>query len=865
MLRLTLAQMRRSVGRLSAAAVAVVIGTAFVTATLLASAAMTRTTYDAVTTGYADADLVVIEGEVTASTVEKIAAVSGVEAVQPYLELGLDLTGQSGQTYLPARSVAAVPDLEASTIESGVMPSAAGEVALPATTADLLGAGIGDTVRSEQYVWLEGKDRPDLVTDELTVVGLLAPAPAAVLVSGGVALVDPTQLAQWLEVHDSAASELIYWYATVAVEDGASVETVQSGVQEVTDGAAVRTIDEQARRTTEELTGDADQLTAVVLAFAAVALLVAGLVIANTFQVIVAQRTRTLALLRCIGADRAQLRRSVVLEALILGFTASVGGLVLGVTVVQGTLLVLNGTVTDVPLPRTVAVTPVAVLLPLAIGTLMTLLAGLAPARAATRVSPLAALRPAETPRIGERSGRVRAVISLVLVVGGGLGLLGGTVVATEVDPVLGLVLGLLGGAGSFVGVVLGAVFWVPRLVGWAGGLLGSRPAARLAAANTVRNPRRTAATSSALFIGVTLVAMMSTGAASTRTSFDQTLSEEYPVDVAVGTLADGSTYPALPAGFADQIREIDGVERVLEVSGVWVEVVDPVVDGGLFLAARGVDPDAAAEVVRAPQQLAGLADATVLVPRNTVSWTEIADGQQLTLRAQAVIEDLTDEPAGMTSAPTITVTAVLTDLPGTELILTPASLEVIAPAAPPSRLWVTLGDELAAERVVDEVTAAASDSGTTLETVGAAVERAFFQRVVNTLLAVVVGLLGVAVVIAVVGVTNTLSLSVLERRRESATLRALGLSRAQLRGSLAIEGMLIAGVGAVVGAVLGMLYGWAGARTLLGGLAEVGLTVPWRDLALVVVVGLIAGLLASAVPGHRAARTSPVEALSVE
>ena len=864
MLRLTLAQMRRSLGRLSAAAVAVVIGTAFVTATLLASAAMTRTTYDAVTTGYADADLVVIEGEVTASTVEKIAAVSGVEAVHPYLELGLDLTGQDGQTYLPARGVAAVPDLEPASIESGVMPSAAGEVALPTTTADLLGAGIGDTVRSEQYVWLEGEDRPDLVTDELTVVGLLAPAPAAFLVSGGAALVDPTQILRWLELHDSAASQVTYWYATVAVEDDASVEAVQSELQQVTGGAAVRTIDEQARRTTAELTGDADQLTAVVLAFAAVALLVAGLVIANTFQVIVAQRTRTLALLRCIGADRAQLRRSVVLEALILGFTASVGGLVLGVTVVQGTLLVLNGTVTDVPLPRTVAVTPVAVLLPLAIGTLMTLLAGLAPARAATRVSPLAALRPAETPRIGERSGRVRAVISLVLVVGGGLGLVGGTVVATEVDPLAGLALGLLAGAGSFVGVVLCAVFWVPQLVGWAGGLLGSRPTARLAAANTVRNPRRTAATSSALFIGVTLVAMMSTGAASTRTSFDQTLGAEYPVDVAVGTLADGSTYPALPAGFADQVREIDGVARVLELGGAVVEVIDGVADGGSFLDVRGVDPDAAAAVVHAPEQLAGLADGTVLVPRNVESWTGIVEGQQLMLREQPATQEA-GEGSATTEGPTITVTAVLTDLPGSALILTSASLEVIAPGAPSSRLWLRLDDELAAERVAEEVTAAASDSGTTLETVGAAVERAFFQRVVNTLLAVVVGLLGVAVVIAVVGVTNTLSLSVLERRRESATLRALGLSRAQLRGSLAIEGMLIAGVGAVVGAVLGMLYGWAGARTLLGGLAEVGLTVPWRDLVLVVVVGLIAGLLASVLPGHSAARTSPVEALTVE
>ena len=111
----------------------------------------------------------------------------------------------------------------------------------------------------------------------------------------------------------------------------------------------------------------------------------------------------------------------------------------------------------------------------------------------------------------------------------------------------------------------------------------------------------------------------------------------------------------------------------------------------------------------------------------------------------------------------------------------------------------------------------------------------------------------------------NTLSLSVIERRRESATLRALGLTRRQLRGSLAIEGMLIAGVGAVLGAVLGTLYGWAGAATVLGVIGDVQLQVPWRDLALVVLVALASGLLSSVIPGRTAARTSPVAALGVE
>ncbi|WP_246855190.1 ABC transporter permease [Cellulomonas sp. Y8] len=151
------------------------------------------------------------------------------------------------------------------------------------------------------------------------------------------------------------------------------------------------------------------------------------------------------------------------------------------------------------------------------------------------------------------------------------------------------------------------------------------------------------------------------------------------------------------------------------------------------------------------------------------------------------------------------------------------------------------------------------------LDITGAALERALYQRAIDTLLAVVVGLLAVAVVIALIGVTNTLSLSVIERRRESATLRALGLTRRQLRASMAVEGALIAGVGAVVGVALGLAYGWLGSAAVLAGIADLQLRVPWADLGLVLGVALVAGVLASALPGRTAARTPPVAALAVD
>lgn len=878
MLRLTLAQMRRSLGRLAAAGIAITLGTGFVTATLLAGAALTRTTYDAVTSGYADADLVVSRGEITAQSVTALEGVPGVRALHGHVEVGAELVGPSGQTYLSLTTAPDDPDLRTATLLSGRFPQTADEIALPVDDATVVGVEAGDSVQVATQVWSAAdQEAPVVVAAELRVVGLLDRPEAAYLSTGSGAVVHPTRLD--LSVGDDR-DLLNPWTVLIAVDDGTSVRDVQSTAQEVLQGAAeVLTVDEAARQIIEEVSGDADQVVLIVLGFAAVALVVAALVISNTFQVLVAQRTRTLALLRCVGADRAQLRRSVVLEALLVGSVASAAGLLLGIAVVQGALLALTGTQTDVPLPDRVTITPAAALLPLAVGTVVTVLAALAPALAATRVPPLAALRPVENPTLGRGSGRARGWTSAVLTLAGLAGLAGG-LAGSRVDLAIGLAVGVLGGTLSFVGVILGSVFWVPRVVGRAGDLVGrwGGPAARLAAANSVRNPRRTAATSTALFIGVTLVAMMSTGAASARVSLTAELADAYPVDVAVGTMGDGVTVPALPAGLAAEVDQVTGVETVVTLRGTVVEIVEGVPDGtGAFLDLRSLDPDEDS-VLNRSGLVAGLQDGSVLVPETVASWTGLQDGATITVQrqtrpdswawsAQSGTTSADEEPAaGESAEPPVELVVVVTELPSSAMLVTPGTLGQVDGAAPVTRLWVKLSSLARSEQAVAEVRQVASDSGVALETVGAAVERAFYQRVVNTLLLVVLGLLAVAVVIAVVGVTNTLSLSVLERRRESATLRALGLSRRRLRATLAIEGMLIAGVGAVGGIGLGTLYGWAGARTVLSSRVDsVELVVPWTDLGVVLVVAVLAGLLASALPGRTAARTSPVAALAVE
>ncbi len=844
MIRLTLAQMRRSIGRLAAAGVAIAIGTAFVTATLLAGNAITRTTYDAVSSQYAQADLIVSAGgatgspgsDVDAATLAAIGELPGVAAVQGISSDGTELSGPHGRVWATVAGRAVDPRLEPARLSSGRLPQASGEVALPATLAVQLGVAIDDVVSSSRYT-ADSTGAPQV--DELRVTGLLA-TPSAFLSIGGTAVLDGHQADEWLAA--STGGPVSWREAMVALDPGADAASTISAVQKVTGpGAAVQTRDQRAASEVATQTGSTAVLVGIVLSFAAVSLLVASLVIANTFQVLVAQRTRTLALLRCVGADRRQLRRGVLLEAMVLGLAASGAGALLGVGLVQAALVVL-GRATDVPLPAAVTVTLGSVLIPLAVGVGVTLLASLAPARAAMRVSPLAALRP-EVTTDGGRSGRARAWFSALLVIGGGGALALGVAVASHTSMPLGLAVGMLGGAVSFVGVLLGAVFWVPGLLGRSGRFLGRGIAGRLAAANSVRNPRRVATTTGALFIGVTLVAMMATGAASATQAFTVGLSESFPVDVVVAGVPQGQLPPPLPTGLADAVATVDGVSAVTTLAGP-VEVTIPS-DGTVSSSSvLGIDPVTAREVLLDPGQLAHLTDGSLLVP----AFTGLTDG--------SVVE--VSGPGG-----TFPLTVVVTDLP--QMLVTTATMRGLDPSAAGAEIWARLSDIALSSSVVADVQTLTDGSGQVLQVVGAAIERAFFQRVIDTLLAIVVGLLGVAVVIAVVGVANTLSLSVIERRRESATLRAIGLTRRQLRATLAIEGLLVAGVGALVGTVLGVAYGWTGAHILLAEVSPVGLTVPWRYLGLGMVGALAAGALASVLPARSAARTPPVEALAAE
>lgn len=859
MLRLTLAQMRRSIGRLAAAGIAIVIGTAFVAVSLLAGNLISSSAYDAIAAQFAQADLVVSRPghPLLDKDIGALRGTDGVAAAAPVV-VSYEALTHGGRTIYQG-VIPTPPDarLMPLTLSDGAWPTGPGQIALPPDVAERLKTQVGDTIS------LDTSDNEHEAAADLTVTGIVEDPRRAYTMQGGAAVMEAGALDQQMRRYEPDAA---YPEAMLVLDDGAPPDAVRAALLESgPSGLQVVTPHERAAASAAELTGGQDVVFLVfVLTFAAIALLVAGLVITNTFQVLVAQRARTLALMRAVGANKRQVGSGVLLEAGLVGIVSSILGVAVGAGLGQATLAVAHRTEAAAFLPPSITLSWQVVLVPVLVGTLVTVVAALVPARIATRVAPLAALRPDAGPSLEKGSaGRLRLVLSLLATIVGFAMLAGGAAAGTVLeDARLGLLLGVTGGALSFVGVAVSAVFWIPAVASWAGRLVGiSGPTARLAAANTLRNPRRTAATSTALLIGVTLVAMMSTGAASARISLTHELDQQFPFDAAIESQDLGLP---VPDELVAAVAGIEGVEAVAQPLVAMVGVANRYVgdnqvqkgdvpaatppENRYSLEVYGIDPRQADEVLNTRSFTEGLAPGTVVVPSQNATLIELADGDPLKL-------------AGPDGAATFTV--VVREGGYGPLLLVPDDLRRLDADPVASVAWISLGPD--ALPAVGAIRDATSETGGSLAVSGAALERESFETVIDTALGIVLGLLGVAVVIALIGVANTLSLSVLERRRESATLRAIGVTPGQLRRMLAVEGMLIAGVGAVVGITLGLVYGWAGALASLGVMGPVTLAVPWLEVLLVAVVALAAGLVASVAPGRSAARPSPVAALATE
>ena len=765
---------------------------------------------------------------VALADVDKIRAVPGVRAAQPAVSAQIVLLDSAGKALQGGGAPSMGSDYrppgvnlgDPLTFISGTPPSSAGQIALNTGAATRAKLQAGD--HTKVLVPAQG-------TIDVTVSGIYStPTDTGGYVG---ALFTPAQALQ-LFTDGSHAN-----YVDVA-GTGLPQAELRERVAQALPGLKVQTGDEVRADAKARINNALSFVNYFLLAFGAIALLVGTFIIYNTFSMIVAQRLRELALLRAIGASRKQVSRSVVFEATIVGFLGSVLGIAAGVGLAYGLRALLN--TFNLGLPNgALQLGPRTIVVALLVGVVVTVFSAYAPARRASRIPPVAAMQ-AEFASTGTSLHR-RTVIGAVF------GVLGVGALAVGAAGTGGSAAALVGGGALalIAGVLLGAPALSCPVIGALGAPM-ARPfgsVGRLAKNNAVRNPRRTAATAFALTLGLMLVTAIGVFGSSAKASVNKLVDNGVRADyILTGPDAIGVPYAA-----GADVQRVAGVDHVLAIQNVRVQI-----DGK---NANGASMDGSPEGI---------------LPFTVTQGSAELSGTKLLASEKAATENLWQlgSVVPLTSHDGKTVRTTLTGVYADNHLLGPwqVSEQVYREVTPvPAR--------------ASQVVLVKAKAGTDLSGLRTDLERATEPLLVvqiqdreqfkgtqagqiNALLAVLYGLLALAIVIAILGIINTLALSVVERRREIGMLRAVGMQRAQVRRTIYLESVLIAVFGAVVGVALGGSFGWGFVRTL----REEGLdqsALPWGQVVAMLVGSAVVGVLAALWPAVRAARTRPLEAIA--
>jgi putative ABC transport system permease protein len=617
-------------------------------------------------------------------------------------------------------------------------------------------------------------------------------------------------------------------------------------------GAAVVTGATLAHDLADSVTHQVDLILTGILVFAVVALFVAAIVILNTFNILITQRLRQLALLRCVGATTRQVFAGVLLESVIVGLVASAVGVLVGLGITAALSALFSGLGAALPAGTGIVLAPHTILESIALGTAVTVVAAAWPAWRATRVAPLAALRAPDAAAVARRGRRiVPAVVAGILCAAGtGLAVLG------LPKGKNGLMIEAAGGAVFFIGVLVASPLLVgplARLLGWLPGKFAGMPT-RLATANAYRNPGRSAATMIALTVGVGLITLFSVVTSTARSFAFAQLDQHYPIDYLVGPLqtsAPGSARPVLPDDLVSALRHQSQLSIAAPQWEDWAK-----------LGSRGetsvtaFDPTGYGSAAKPPVSsgsVDSLADGSggIALHDTVANALHVHVGSMLTLSAPHRSEQLR------------VVAISPSDFFGDDALISARDFAAgFQPAGPSTILvkasaGVTAADSRAAvDRVLADYPLATVQS--------LADYKSQVTSAINALLAVFGGLLAIAILIALFGIANTLSLSVLERTRESGLLRALGLTRSQMRRMLSVEALLIGLMGGLIGVAIGIGFGSAISETLIrGGGGGSPISYPAVMILGYVVLAAIAGVAAGVLPARRAARVSVIEAIA--
>ncbi len=833
--------------RLLMSTFAIVLGVAFVVGTLVFTDTLNRSftgIFDAsvgdvmvrpAAAARADdpAALVTLPGDVVdrVRRVDGVARADGVASGAGVFVIGADnrvVGGQGAPGLWSSYSDApAAGDAEPLTVVAGEPPRRRGEVVLDVDTARRAGVYVGQRVR------LVSVGRKALLEPRL--VGLADyPSGGASLSGASIAIFAP-KVTQDLFL----GGKDVWTQVWVTAAPGASPSEVRDRVARVLPkGLQAVTGTTAAKESASGLLDAISFLTVFLLVFAGIALVVGSFLIVNTFSILVAQRSRELALFRALGASRRQLTWSVLFEAFVVGAVGSALGLGGGLLLALGIRALFASFGLDLgDIPLVIAArTPLAAV---AVGVLVTMVAAYLPARRSSRIPPVAALR--DDVAMPESSLRLRLLVGAGMTAAGAVGgLLGlfGDVPERGYWVGGGALLAMLGMAAAspatsrpFLRVVAAGYRALFRAVG------------QLAGQNALRNPRRTAATASALMIGLTLVTTMTIAGASAKASVDAAVAKTFVGDIVISNAA-GQPFSPQVARIASRQPGVASVTRM--------RFGRARLDGERrFLGA--VDPRHLTDVVRIEVTRGSLADFsgdTLLVQEERARKLGIKVGDRLTFQF----------PEGKR---TLRVVAIFSGQFGPSLMTTLGAFDRAGYPPRDASLFLDLApgvDAGAVKRRLEEATSKLPIITVKNQREYAAEQRAPIDRMVLMIYA----LLGFALVIAVLGVVNTLGLSVIERTREIGLLRAIGLDRRRLRRMIALESVAIALLGAALGVGLGAVFGVA----LMTSLKDRGLevvVVPWTQLAAYLASAVLIGLLAAAVPARRAARLDVLRAISTE
>jgi putative ABC transport system permease protein len=845
--------------RLALTTLAVVLGVGFISGTLVLGDTMRAAFADAFgeLTGKVD---VQVRGEtefgktgggderepVPAAVVERIAGVEGVAAVEPQIEGYAQLLDRSGEPIGGGEGPPAIggnvprnENLAGVELRKGRYPRAPDEAAIDADTAKNQGFAVDDTV---------GVVVPTGPARRVEIVGIVGFGELDNLGGATLVMFDRETALELFSPEGEA-------WSTVAAraESGISRQELADRVAAaVGPGFEVLTSEEVLDVDLADVSDSLSFLTALLLLFGTVSLFVGALMIANTFSIIITQRTRELALLRALGASRAQVLASVVIEAAIPGLLGSAAGLGLGLGVAAGLGVLLKMFGIDLPdaplvfVPRTAAIA-------VGVGLVVTIMSALGPALKATRVPPVAALRTTAAPP-PSRPGAIRFVGGLTVIVLGVSALVTGFLAGDSWLPVIGAAeeSGETGsftiGAGTLLtmagAALLGAQVMRPLIsvLGWP---LTHSLTGQLARENALRDPHRTAATASAMMIRLGLVAFGLVVAQSARASATVAIERTFVADFQVR--ASGSE------GFPPQVvRALDALPEVSEAS---------LVKSGEFRHGRevlgvvAVDPDAVGETLALNFAGGGPEDfrsGGVLLSEEAAEAGGLAVGDAYAMEFAATGEQRVPV-AGVIEGSGL----------GADFVLDTATFEENFEGASPMQVNVRLANGVGVEEARPKVERALAPFPTAeVRDAEEAKEQAASN--VDELLGLLLALLLLSILVALLGIANTLSLSVFERFREIGLLRAVGATQMQVRMMMRREAVLVALVGGILGVGVGLPLGWGAVRAL----ADQGITefaLPVFQLVATVLLAGAGGPLAATLPARRASRIDVLQAVAIE